>query len=167
MWRITHSNHICYLKDFKKEQYSYKNRLYSMKPSLKIIPPYKKRNNNKGYSYEKYKTSYDNKILFKKTREINNSKGKYNPEIIRPLSAYSGLRNSNFENYLISKRKSIGEDNIKIRKRIKNVKPVYSNKKMIKDAENHRRYRNFMLEVLRKNRASPLYNDEMVNILNI
>ena len=42
-----------------------------MKPSLKIIPPYKKRNNNKGYSYEKYKTSYDNKILFKKTREIN------------------------------------------------------------------------------------------------
>ena len=27
-----------------------------MKPSLKIIPPYKKRNNNKGYSYEKGKT---------------------------------------------------------------------------------------------------------------
>ena len=38
---------------------------------------------------------------------------------------------------------------------------------MRKDAQNHNNYRKFLLEVLRKNRVTPLYNDEMENILNL
>ena len=167
MWRVFHTNHICYLKDFKKEDSSYKKRLYKMKPVLKINPPYKVRNRNKGYSYDKYKTKYDNKILYKKTKEINNSKGNYNQEILRPYSSYSGTRNSHFEDYFKLKENSLNEENVKLWKRIKNTKPIYSVQKMKKDAENHNNYRNFMLEVLRKNRATPLFNDEMENILNV
>ena len=167
MWRVFHTNHICYLKDFKKEDSSYKKRLYKMKPVLKINPPYKIRNRNKGYSYDKYKTKYDNKILYKKTKEINNSKGNYNQEILRPYSSYSGVRNSHFEDYFKLKENSLNEENVKLWKRIKNTKPIYSVQKMKKDAENHGGYRNFMLEVLRKNRATPLFNDEMENILNV
>ena len=167
MWRVSHSNYICYLKDFKKEQDLYKRRLYNMKPVLKITQPYRKTNNNKGYSFDNYKTKYDNKILYKKTKEINNSKSIYNQHILRPNSAFSGVRNSNFENYLKSKRKIINEDNIRLRKRLKNIKPVYSVEKMNKSAKDHEKYREFMLEVLRKNRVTPLYYDEMENILNI
>ena len=121
MWRVSHSNYICYLKDFKKEQDLYKRKLNNMKPVLKITQPYRKTNNNKGYSFDNYKTKYDNKILYKKTKEINNSKSIYNQHILRPNSAFSGVRNSNFENYLKLKRKTINEDNIKMKKRLKNI----------------------------------------------
>ena len=167
MWRVFHTNNICYLKDFKKEQTSFKNRLNKIKPVLKIFPPYKSRNNYKGYSFDKYKIKYDNKILKKKEREINNSKGVYNQELLRPNSGFSGIRNSNFDKYLVLRRKTVDEDNMKLKKRIRSAKPVYSVEKMKKDARENQKYREFMLEVLRKNRVSPLYNDEMENILNI
>ena len=167
MWRFSHSNYICYLKDFKKEQTSYKNRLNKMKPVIKITPPYKKTNNNKGYSFDKYKTKYDNRILYKKTKEINNSKSIYNQHILRPNSAYSGIKNSNFQNYVKLEREAVDLDNMKMQKRLKNIKPVYSVEKMKKSALEHEKYKEFMLEILRKNREKPLYNDEMINILNI
>ena len=167
MWNFCHTNHICYLRDFKKENNSYKKRLNKMKPFLKISSPYLIKNNNKGYSYEKYKTKYDNKILSKKTKEINKSKGFYNQEVLRPNSSFSWIRNSNFENYLRLERKSIYEDNEKMKRRLRNAKPIYSVEKMRKDALNHNKYRKFLLEVLRKNRLTPLFNDEMENILNV
>ena len=167
MWNYSHSSHICFLKDFKKEQASYKNRLNKMNPAIKIVPPYRKRNNIKGYSYDKYKTKYNNKILYKKIKDIKNSKGNYNQEVLRPNSSYSGIRNSNFDNYFKLEKKSIYEDNKKMWKRIKSTKPAYSIEKMKKDNKQHQIYRNFMLDVLRKNRATPLYNDEMENILNL
>ena len=167
MWRVFHTNNICYLKDFKKEQASFKNRLNKIKPVLKIIPPYKSINNIKGYSFDKYKINYDNKILKKKKREINNSKGNYNQELLRPNSVFSGFRNSNFDKYLELGRRTVHEDNMKLKKRIRSAKPVYSVEKMKKDAKENQKYREFMLEVLRKNRVSPLYNDEMENILNV
>ena len=167
MWKVFHSNNICQLKDFKKENASYKNRLYKTKPVLNIERPYKPRNRNKGYSFDKYKTKYDNKILYKKKKEINNSKGLYNQDILRPYSSFSGIRNSHFEEYYRLKAYSVNEENAKMRKRIKNTKPVYSVEKMRKDAQNHNNYRNFLLDVLRKNRVTPLYNDEMENILNV
>ena len=167
MWNFSHSSHICFLKDFKKEQNSYKNRLNKMNPAVKIVPPYKKTTNLKGYSYDKYKTKYNNKVLYKKTKAIKKSKGCYNQEVLRPYSSFSGIKNSNFDNYLKLERKSTNEENKKMRKRIKSVKPVYSLKKMRKDNIQHQKYRNFMLDVLRKNRATPLFNDEMENILNL
>ena len=167
MWRVFHTNNICYLKDFKKEQANFKNRLNKIKPVLKIFPPYKSRNNDKGYSYDKYKIKYDNKILKKKTREINNSKGIYNQGLLRPNSVFSGVRNSNYDRYLELGRRTINEANMKLKKRIRSAKPAYSIEKMKRDAKNNQKYREFMLEVLRKNRVSPLYNDEMENILNV
>ena len=167
MWRTAHTNYICHLKDFKKEQASYKNRLDKMKPVLKITTPYLSNNTNKGYSFDKFKINYDNNILHKKTKEINNSKSVYNQYILRPKSAFSGYRNSNYENHLRSKKKAISKDNQKIRKRLKSVKPVYSFEKMNKDAKEHERIKEFMIDILRKNRATPLYGDEMVNILNL
>ena len=167
MRNILHTSNICYLKDFSKKHDLYKKRLNAIKPVLKINPPYKVKNNIKGYSFDKYKIKNDNKILNKKTKEISNRKGEYNQNILRPRSAYSGFRNSNYENYLKLKRKNVDEDNIKIFKRINSTKPVYSYEKMRKDALEHEKCREFMLEVLRKNRATPLFNDEMENILNL
>ena len=166
MWRTSHTNYICYLKDFKKEQASFKDRLNKMKPVLKITEPYQSYKRNKGYSFDKFKINYDNNILHKKTKEINNSKSIYNQEVLRPNSAFSGIRNSNYENYLKSKKKAIRKDNKKMWKRIKSVKPVYNIEKINKDAKEHKRIKEFMLEILRKNRVTPLYNDEMENILN-
>ena len=167
MWNFRHSSNICYLKDFAKEQESFRRRLHHIKPVMKIKPPYKKNNNIKGYSYDKYKTNYDNWILYKKTKEINKSKGEYNQHILRPNSAFSGIRNSNYDRYLKMEKRAVDEDNDKIMRRIRNAKPVYSVEKMRKDAYNHQKYREFTLEILRKNRATPLFNDEMENILNV
>ena len=167
MWNFTHCSHICFLKDFKKEQDSYKKKLYKINPAINIVPPYKKRTNLKGYSYDKFKTKYNNKVLYKKTKDIKKSKGDYNQEVLRPHSSFSGIKYSNFDNYLKLERKSINEDNKKMWKRIKNVKPSYSVKTMRKDNIQHQKYRNFMLDVLRKNRATPLFKDEMENILNL
>ena len=167
MWNIRHSSNICYLKDFKKEQESFKKRLNQAKPVLRINPPYKKSKNIKGYSYDKYKTNYDNWVLNKITKEISKKKGDYNQHILRPSSAFSGIRNSHYDRYLKMEKRAVDEDNDKIMKRIRNTKPVYSVEKMRKDAYNHQKVREFMLEVLRKNRLTPLFNDEMENILNV
>ena len=167
MWNFRHTSNICYLKDFIKEQKSFKKRLNQAKPVLRINPPYKKSKNIKGYSYDKYKTKYDNQILYKKTNEINKRKGDYNQYILRPNSAFSGIRNSNFDRYLKMEKRAVDEDNDKIMRRIRNVKPVYSVEKMRKDAYKNQKYREFTLEILRKNRLTPLFNDEMENILNV
>ena len=167
MWNFRHSSNICYLKDFVKEQDSFKKRLHQAKPVLKINPPYKKNKNIKGYSYDKYKTKHDNRILYKKTKEMYKRKGDYNQYILRPNSAFSRIRNSNFDRYLKMEKRAVDEDNDKIMRRIRNTKPVYSVEKMRKDAYNHQKYREFTLEILRKNRLTPLFNDEMENILNV
>ena len=167
MWNFRHSSNICYLKDFVKDQESFKRRLKQAKPVMKIKPPYKKNKNIKGYSYDKYKTNYDNKVLYKITKEISNRKGDYNQYILRPNSAFSGIRNSNFDRYLKMEKRAVDEDNDKIMRRIRNTKPVYSVEKMRKDAYKNQKYREFTLEILRKNRLTPLFNDEMENILNV
>ena len=167
MWNYLRSSNICYMKDFTKNQEQYKKRLKSIKPVLKFNPPYKAKKNIKGYSFDKYKVKYDNRILNKKTKEINNRRGEYNQTILRPSSAFSGFRNSNYENYLKLEKRNVDEDNNKIWKRIQNTKPVYSIKKIRKDIQEHEKYREFLLEILRKNREPPIFNDEMENILNI
>ena len=160
MWNHIHSNQICFHIEFLQNQLIFQNKIKNIKPTLCIKPP--------------YSFSPKNWYLFDKLNQKNNKRN-YNKYVnekyfknnnIRPKSSFPGTRKNQFRHYINYNEWKIEEDNKKISEKILKAKSYYSNEEMRKHSEKHQRYRNFMIGALKKKRATPIFNDEIINILN-
>ena len=120
---------------------------------------------NKGYSYTKYKLEYEDNIIKRKMNEIKNKSGPYNINKLRGKNDII-IKRSNYFNIKKIENKIKNENDKKFKGRIKRAKSSYDNKILKKNNKKLNSYRNFCIEILRKNREHPFVYSEMENILN-
>ena len=142
------SSKICYSLNKEREQFLHLMRLYTIKPTIKIIPPKKpkflKINQSKLMENAKrqLKIDYENMILAKKINDIKIKNGRYNQNVIRPKTDYPAFRRSYF-NYKyddIEKMKNIIQQNIFITKRINSAKSYYPTENLFEEAQKQEQY---------------------------
>ena len=166
MKKSLYINEIFNSLDKERDQFLHLRRLYTIKPTLKIEPPIRpkflKKNQSKKLkrAQTQLKIDYENYILTRKILEINNKKGDYNQNVLKPQKDYPAFRRTyfNYKYQDIEKMKTILEDNIKIRNRLNNVKSYYKTEDINEDAKKQEKYLNNLLSRNKTIRIPPPLN---------
>lgn len=135
MWESVYLNRHCFYKDKEFEHQHYKDRLYSMKPVMKIKGPYRLKSIE--YSEIFYPKRKNNEIkiynehYFYKTA----SNSRYT---LTPQPEYIEYKFPNYKS--LNKMRELSKSNRKFYKKLKDIKSDYDRKKVRKEAilqENH------------------------------
>ena len=152
MWNTACSNRICFTKDKTNEQNLHLNRLLCTRPKINVTEPYVptflKINSSQKEKKKQIqnKKNKENDILQKKILNVYFKNGKYSRYEVEPKQIYPAFRRyTNLKFDEIVRLININTDNQKFENKISNLKSIYDNGEMMKEAEKQEKYLNNLL----------------------
>ncbi len=146
MWNTACTNRICFTQDRTHEQNLHLKRLFCVRPEINVSRPFspdflKRRAPQKEKRRQTQdKINKENDILTRKILEVYFKHGKYSQYILRPNEYPAFRRYSGFKFSDIVKLVKINNENLKLENKLLNLKSVYDNDEMRKEAEKQERY---------------------------
>ena len=146
MWNTACTNRICFTQDRTYEQNLHLKRLFCVRPEINVSRPFspdflKRRAPQKEKRRQTQdKINKENDILTKKILEVYFKNGKYSKYILRPNEYPAFRRYSGFKFSDIVKLVKINNENLRLENKLLNLKSVYDNDEMRKEAEKQERY---------------------------
>jgi len=147
MWNTFCTNKICFTQEKTNEQNLHLKRLFCTRPQIDLTEPFtpnflKIRAPQKEKRRQTQdKIDRENNILAKKKLEIFFKNGKYSKYEVEPKQIYPAFRRySRLKFHDIIKIININIENHKLEDKLVNLKSIYDNREMRKEAEKQERY---------------------------